>query len=138
MSKRCVALQLLACLWTIIAISSSQADPLTYRSFVGSMNNFNSFGELGFVHATAVDGNPSEGNFGAIFDSRVTVNSIVIDQRVDPGRHRMKDLRIYTSPYTFTAVQLADAQGPQTITLPGSGLTGDYFFMTVESLYDAA
>lgn len=137
MIKRCAVLQLSAVLCLVFAVPLSHADPLTYRSFVGSLNNFNSFGELGFVHATAVDGNPSEGNFGAIFDSRVTVNSIVIDQRVDPGRHRMKDLRIYTSPYAFTAVQLADMQGPQTINLPGSGLTGDYFFMTVESLYDA-
>jgi hypothetical protein len=119
-----------------IAIAgSAQAVNLPYRTFVGSLNNFNSFGELGFVHSTAKDGHPSDGNFGAAFDNVVTVNSITIDQRVDPGRHRMRDLRIYTSPGNFTTASLADAQGPQTITLPGAGLTSDYFFITVESSY---
>lgn len=125
------------CLVGLVVTQAAQAAPLAYRGLIGSLNNYNQHGELGFVHATAISGNPSEGNFGAIFDSRVTVNSITIDQRVDPGRHRMKDLRIYTSPFTFASVQLTDNQGPQTVTLPGAGLASDYFFITVESLYDA-
>ena len=125
------------CLAVGVLVSAAQAEPLVYRGLIGSLNNYNQHGEMGFVHATALDGNPTEGNFGAIFDSRVTVNSITIDQRIDAGRHRMKDLRIYTSPYTYSSVQLADSQGPQTVTLPGAGLTSDYFFITVESLYDA-
>lgn len=115
--------------------SSAMGDPLTYRTFVGSMNNFNSFGELGFVAYLAKDGEPALGNFGAAFDNIVTVNSITIDQRVDAGRNRMKDLRIYTSPGSFVTTQLADAQGPQTVTLPGAGLASDYFFITIESHY---
>ena len=115
---------------------SASADPLTYRGFVGSMNNFNSFGELGFVHGTAMDNLVFDGNFGATFDNIVTVNSITIDQRDDAGRHRMRDLRIYTSPNSFVTAQLTDSQAPQTITHLG-GLSGDYFFITVESLYDA-
>ena len=126
-----VALSVLA------AAAASWADPLTYRTFVGSLNNFNSFGELGFVHATAQDGHPSDGNFGAAFDNIVTVNSITIDQRNDPPRHRMQNLRIYTSPDTFFATTLTDSQEPQTIALPGGGLTSDYFFITVESFYSA-
>jgi len=125
------------CLAVGVLVSAAQAEPLVYRGLIGSLNNYNSFGELGFVHATALDGNPSEGNFGAIFNSRVTVNSFTIDQRLDPGRHRMKDLRVYTSPFTYTSVQLTDNQGPQTVTLPGAGLTSDYLLITVESLYDA-
>lgn len=131
---------LLGCafLWTLAIAGSSSAVPLTYRSFVGSLNNFNSFGELGFVFDTAQDGLITNGNFGAAFDNTVTVNTITIDQRNDPGRTRMQNLRIYTSPNSFTTATLADSQAPQTITLPGAGLTSDYFFITVENAYAGA
>lgn len=124
-------------LLTLAIASSSWAVDLPYRTLVGSLNNFNSFGELGFVHGIALDGLPGDGNFGAAFDNVVTVNSITIDQRDDAGRNRMQNLRIYTSPNSFVTAQLADNQNPQTITLLGAGLTSDYFLVTVESHYGA-
>jgi hypothetical protein len=123
-----------AVLASLLLAGSAGADPLTYQSFVGSWNNFNSFGELGFVHDLAKVNHVADGNFGARFDNIVTVNSITIDQRNDAGRHRMRDLRVYTSPTTFTTASLIDSQDSQTI--PLSGLTSDYFLITVQSYYD--
>jgi hypothetical protein len=110
------------------------AGPLPYPTLVGSYNNPGLAGTIGFVGGVNADGSATAGQLGAAYGSVVTVNSITIDQFDDSTRHRMHDLRVYTSPTTFVPVTLADSQAPQTVTIPG-GVTGDYFLITVESQY---
>lgn len=119
------------------------AVPLTPGTLVGSLNNVNAFPPTQFfVGELAQDGQPNLGNFGLAFTGGNniggfgyrTINSVTIDQRDNPTRHRFHDLRVYTSPTNFVPIALADTQASQTINIPG-GLTGDYFYITVESHY---